>query len=129
MSSCSPGPQNGEDSGQPPFYDEEVVLFVGPDSTALHELKAAMSEEDFYTVADDEMWYRSEAFTLLDSLGIAYETIERRALRFEVNGEAKVYDWQDVQSLWFVVIYDGDSEPKMSHSIDLPFDLGLVAAP
>ena len=98
----------------------DVVVFVSPDSTGIERLKTEHGEEDFYVIADDEMYYRSIAYDLLDSLGVAYTFVERRPLRFVVDGEASEYTWSDVEANWFVVVYEADKEPRITYSVDLP---------
>ena len=69
--------------------------------------------------ADDEMWYRSEGYALLDSLGLRHQVVERAPMRFRVRGEPREYAWRDVDPAWFVVVYDGESEPRVTASVDL----------
>jgi hypothetical protein len=80
------------------------------------------NSDDFYVAADDENWYRAQAFTLLDSLRIPYRTADRAPMRFVVDGQPRTYDWNDRPAGWFVVIYDGAREPRITHSVDLPLD-------
>lgn len=119
LSGCAPEPSA---PGGSPVRSSPVVLFVGPDSVGIEELRAK-GEEAFYTAADDEMWYRSEAYALLDSLGVRYEVVDRAPMRFRVAGEAREYAWRDVDPAWFVVVYDGEGEPRVAASIDLPRDV------
>ncbi len=53
VSGCAPEPSA---PGGPPVYSDPVVLFVGPESAALEELRTK-DEDAFYTAAGDEMWY------------------------------------------------------------------------
>lgn len=103
-------------------YSEPVVLFVSPDSTAVEALKTRLGE-DFYVVADDAMWYRSEAFTLLDSLAIPHEMVDAGPVRFRVGGKLQRYEWTDVEASWYAVLYDGSRPPVFSFGADLTADL------
>ena len=103
-------------------YSEPAILFLSPDSAGIEAMKARLGD-DFYTVADDAMWYRAEAFSLLDSLGVEYEVMERAPLRFRVEGEPREYRWAEVGQLWFAVLYDGVREPALSFGADLRADL------
>ena len=104
----------------PDVYRSAVVLFFSPDSLDIERLKREHGETDFYAIADDAMWYQDGAFTLLDSLGVAYTTAKRSPVRFEVDGDVHTYTWEDVESGWFAVVYDGATAPRVVHSIDLP---------
>lgn len=105
---------------QDTVYREQIVVFVWPDSLELNRLKLQMGAQDFYVAADDENWYRAQAFNLLDSLGIESTTVDHKKLRFRVADQIKEYDWSNYPAAWFVVLYDGRSEPTLTHSIDLP---------
>ena len=106
-------------------YSGKMVLFVSPDSTGLQMLEKRLGD-DFYVIADDENWYRSEAFSLLDSLKIEYKFVDRCPMRFIVDGEEREYDWKNVKADWFIILYDGKREPKVSASIDLPVDIDYL---
>lgn len=86
-----------------------------------------MGEQDFYVAADDENWYRSHALDFLDSLGIESRTVNKRStLRFIVDGVVKEYDWSSNSALWFIVLYDGRLEPKLTRSVELASDIGFM---
>jgi hypothetical protein len=108
----------------PPAYSGAIVVFVGPDSAGLERLRKKVGDEDFHVIADDEMWYRANAFELLDGLRVPYALVDRGVMRFVVRGTPREYAWEDVDREWFVVIYDGASEPRISSSVDLGNDLG-----
>ena len=74
---------------------------------------------DFETVADDAMWYRAEARTLLDSLRIPYAEVGRGVARFRVGGRARRLDWRKTEAAWFSVVYDGRSRPVISADADV----------
>lgn len=119
LGGCAPEPAA---PGESPAHSSPIVLFVGPDSARLEELRAK-DEEAFYVAADDEMWYRSEGYALLDSLGLRYQVVDRAPMRFRVRGEPREYAWRDVESAWFVVVYDGASEPRVTASVELREEL------
>ena len=99
-------------------YNVPIVLLVSPDSQEIERLKQQLGE-DFYTVADDAMWYRASAYELLDSLQIPYAEVRRGAARFLVDGRSTQVSWQDVELTWFSVVYDGKKEPRFTADVDL----------
>ena len=110
--------QSSVRDSQEKVHDSEVVLFVGPDSMALDSLRREMGEQNFYTAADDMNYYRSQVYPLLDSLGIPYEFVDRQPLQFEVGDSTMIRTWQEVESSWFTVVYDGRSRPRVTYAID-----------
>lgn len=99
---------------------DRIVVFVSPDSQNVAALKEQMGEENFYVAADDENWYRSAGFDLLDSLHLAHTSTSEKKFRFMVNGLEQAYDWSEKTPGWFVILYDGKREPVVTFSIELP---------
>ena len=100
-------------------YSAPVVLFVQPDSAEVARLHRELGDEAFYTTADDAMWYQAQAVTLLDSLWIAHADTRRGEARFVIGGRTRPFGWQDVDRTWFLVVYDGSSEPVIASAVDL----------
>jgi len=100
-------------------YSAPVVLFVQPDSAEAARMHREMGDEAFYATADDAMWYQAQAVALLDSLGVAHADVRRGEARFVVRGKPRPFAWRDVGRSWFLVVYDGASEPVIASAIDL----------
>lgn len=101
-------------------WSRPIVLIVQPDSAEVDRLRRRLGDEAFYITADDAMWYRAQAIELLDSLRVPYATVGRGPLRFRVRGRMREYTWGDADRTWFALIYDGESEPRVSSGVDLP---------
>lgn len=100
-------------------YTSPVVLFVQPDSAEVARLHAELGDDAFYTTADDAMWYQAQALALLDSLGVAHAFVRRGEARFGVRGRIRPFGWKDVERSWFVVVYNGVTEPFITSAADL----------
>lgn len=114
-------------AGDPPagrVYAEPVAIFVSPDPPSLERMRARMGS-GFEVSADDAMWYRAEAMTLLDSLAVRYEMADHGPMRFRVRGEEREYRWEGMEEKWFVVLYDGSSEPRATFPVDIRESLSL----
>ena len=111
---------------QDSVFADRMVIFVSPDSLEIAALKQQMGEQDFYVAADDENWYRSLAFDMLDSLGVASRVVDEKRFAFLVDGVIKTYDWSGRSPSWFVVLYDGKREPIVTYSISLPEAIGIL---
>jgi hypothetical protein len=106
--------------GSPPVdFSTPIVLFVSPDSIELQRLQQELGT-DFYVVADDAMWYRASAYEMLDSLGIAHAAAPPGSARFLVGGQPAVVSWDSVAPGWFTLVYDGETEPRITYDIDIP---------
>jgi hypothetical protein len=102
----------------PVDYAAPIVLFVAPDSQEVAMLQARLGD-DFFTVADDAMWYRSLAYDLLDSLRIQYIDVHRGSASFQIGGEGRRVDWSDIDRTWFALVYNGSDEPRIVADVDL----------
>lgn len=111
--------QPSQPASRAPTYSSPVVLFVQPDSAEVARLHHGLGDEAFYTTADDAMWYQAEALALLDSLGVAHQDVRRGEARFVVGGKSRPFSWKDVDRTWFLVVYDGTSEPVIASPIDV----------
>ncbi|HEU4556327.1 MAG TPA: hypothetical protein VFS20_00715 [Longimicrobium sp.] len=103
-----------------------VVLFVQPDSGEVRRLREQLGDDDFYVTADDAMWYQAAARGLLDRLGIAHAAVRRGEARFMVNGRSTPFSWRDADRTWFLVVYDGRSQPSIAASIDVRDHVGRL---
>ena len=111
-------------------YSRPIVLIVQPDSAELARLRRRLGDEAFTITADDAMWYQAQALELLDSLHVPHQTVGRGPLRFQVRGQMKEYTWGDADGTWFALIYDGESEPRVSSGVDLAEEVRrLLPAP
>lgn len=113
--SSTPAPAPAE---EPEAYSTPIVLLVAPDSADIAAMHAELGD-DFYIVADDAMWYRASAYTLLDSLRILYTEVEKGEAIFLVDGARRQFSWRDSELAWFAVVYDGMSEPEIIADVDL----------
>ena len=60
---------------------EKSVVGISPDSIQIVEMKKEYGEDDFYTVADDIMWYNGQMLEVIDSLKINYIHTDKRLIR------------------------------------------------
>lgn len=123
---CVPGTEGTDGPAPATAYSSPVVLFVSPDSAELAAFRERLGDDDFYTVADDAMWYRSAAYTLLDSLRIPHAEVGRSSARFLVDGRPQPFAWVDVPRPWFLVVYDGVAQPTIVPDIDLRDELARL---
>lgn len=105
-------------------YATPIVLFVQPNSDEVRQLRQEIGNDQFYVVADDAMWYQAAARELLDSLGIAHADVRRGGARFMVGGRSKRFSWRNVDRTWFLVVYDGHTQPSIAASIDMRDHVG-----
>lgn len=111
-----------------PEYTRPIVLVVRPDSAHLAELRRRLGDDAFYVTADDASFYQGMALELLDSLRVPHEAVTAARIRFRVGGVMKEYAWggQPDAPWWFVLLYDGESEPRISTGVDLAAEIRAI---
>jgi hypothetical protein len=111
-------------------FTAPIVLVVRPDSAQVEQLRRRLGDEAFYITADDASFYQARAFEVLDSLRVPYEAVVAAKVRFRVGGVMKEYTLGGAEPdapWWFVLIYDGVSEPKVSTGVDLAEEVRALA--
>ena len=80
---------------------EKTVVGISPDSIQIVEMKKEYGEDDFYTVADDIMWYNGNMLEVIDSLKIKYIHTDKRLIRIitpkdriEINNDTSQIKWR-----------------------------------
>src|SRR5690606_6040410 len=104
------------------------AIFVSPTNKQVEELKQKHGE-DFYTIADDNLWYQNEAFELLDSMQISIVNFDKEATHLKlINLDSN--EWilnlrqKDAPS-WNIILFDNSKTPKIVSSIDVNEELIL----
>jgi len=101
-------------------FAERIVIYVAATPDELAAVKAQMSEEDYFTMADDLMWYRATAHEFLEENGLPVRTVTgKRPLTFVVNGEKKEFDFSGHTTLDVVILYETNREPQGVAPVDL----------
>ena len=107
-------------------YSSPIVLFVGPDSAEVAGLSHEL-DDDFEEIEGEGRMFRTAARQLVDSLHIAHADVARGEATFRVGREVRRFSWRDAVPIWFSVVYDGVSEPRITADMDLRKNLGRLA--
>lgn len=107
-------------------YSTPIVLFVSPDSAEVAGLSHEL-DDDFEEIAREGRMFRAAARQLVDSLHIAHADVRRGEATFRVGREVRRFSWRDAEPIWFSVVYDGVSEPRITVDMDLRRNLGRLS--
>ena len=88
---------------------ENTVVGIWPDSIEIETLKNEFGEDDFYTVADDIMWYNAKMLEKLDSLDIAYISTDSHLVRILTPKDQLEINKDTMQNKWSYFYYDGNT--------------------
>jgi uncharacterized protein YcfL len=100
--------------------DNQSVIFISPTTKEINEMKKRLGVDDFYTVADDINYYRSQAYEFLESRTMKSYQTDKRFIRFTMKDGDTVYvDTEKIESKWTIILCDGYDKPYSSDIIDL----------
>jgi len=71
--------------------DNQSVIFISPTTKEINEMKKRLGVDDFYTVADDINYYRSQAYEFLESRTMKSYQTDKRFIRFTMKDGDTVY--------------------------------------
>ena len=99
---------------------EKTVIFISPDSTEIENLKTKQGD-DFYTIADDVMYYRSKLFEVTDRMKIKTLFTDERLIRIITPTDSLEVNMNMSETKWHYIFYDGKSiiEADIFEIIDL----------
>jgi len=98
-------------AGKDSFITTPCAVIINPTLHQVDSMKAKIDSNDFYTIADDQVYYESLADSYLDSVKIkqiekdakgviAFKTMSGRIFRFKLD-----------TLIWHVLLFNGKSKP------------------
>ncbi|MGV3589919.1 MAG: hypothetical protein ACO1OF_23125 [Adhaeribacter sp.] len=91
---------------------EPCAIIYSPNSKRIRKLKKEMSEDDYATVIDDNMYYLAETRTLLEEKGVKIFNTEATLLEFKKSdGSSLKMDLAKESQLFGVIAFNGKDKP------------------
>jgi len=88
---------------------EPTVVIVKLDSLESEELKKADGEDNFYTAADDLMWYNSQLLKKLDSTEVSVKYTKQNLIKVVTSTSEFNISKDSTFSLFTYFFFDGES--------------------
>lgn len=85
----------------------KTVFIIQLDSLEIEQLKRIDGEDNFYTAADDLMWYNSMMLEKMDSLGIPVKYTDKDTVDFYSKNYKRTIVKDSTFSLYTYFIFDG----------------------
>ncbi len=103
------------------IIEKPAAVFISPNSSRIEKMKEEYGEEDFYTAADDNLYYQSEAESFLREKEIVVIYSTARYLKFmTANGKPQfVATAHPDSSAWTIYLFHPRKAPKSISSIDI----------
>lgn len=122
--SCTSKTGNENSKVSPEIDSTELIkgpcaVIISPDTIEIDSLKKLLGEDDFYTIADDYVYYLADVQHLLDSAGIPVVATDRDTLKFLMRSGAifQIPAKSDL-ALFPVYYFNGDEPPTFVEVMD-----------
>lgn len=100
------------------IIENQTAVIFEPTDKSIEKRKKEIGEEDFYTGADDYMWYLNESNEYLKTKKIKILFVKNdKILKFiENNKNLTIINLSNENELWGIYLFDSKQKPK---SIDM----------
>lgn len=105
--------------GNVQVIDSSAVIVVNPTEEQIKEMEEKYGE-DFYTIADDNSYYQSDATLKLDSLHVKTIYADKRFLKLQGSKQNWIVDLRkEGAPEWNMIFFHADKEPEIVSAIDV----------
>lgn len=100
--------------------NDNAAIFIFPDSLQIMGMRERYSEEDFYTIADDNSYYISQARSYCEKKKIKIVDHTNRYIKFVTKTKEIYFDTKAKASLGFMaILFKTDGLPKIINAINI----------
>lgn len=105
-------------SGKCPTVSEKpVAVFIQPSDKKIEQMKKEDGEA-FYTIADDAMYYQSQAIEYLEKMHIPFCFSENENHTFKKDGSTSYSVNQKCEG-WCLILWNGKEKPVWTNAVDI----------
>jgi hypothetical protein len=103
---------------------EKAGVFISPDSIQIEHLKKENGEEDFYTVADDNIYFQHEASKFLKGKKFKVIHPKARYIKFVSKGKEFYFDTKSKAAVgWTAILFSPEKpSPKVVNAADIELE-------
>ena len=101
------------------------VVFYQPDSLRIQKMKQAHQGDDFYIIADDAMWYKTQARDYLTQEGMKFIDANKKFISFQMEKGSKTIYTDSLEAAWGLIMFDGIRPPLTTSLVDVHIDFKL----
>jgi hypothetical protein len=102
----------------PSIHTGPIAIFIDPTDEELDKMKKDNGEEDFYTIADDNVYFNSQASDYLKEKNVASCHTENEKHAF-ITKDNKRYELDKACSYWCLIIWNGRDKPIYASPVDI----------
>ena len=96
------------------IVDRQAAVFIEPDTLQIEKRKKQVGEEDFYTGADDYLFYMNTAHEFLDSVKLTtLNTKDKKFIKFITSDKTQqVIRLDKLDELWSIYFFEPTKKAK-----------------
>jgi hypothetical protein len=99
------------------IFEKPIAVFIEPTDQKIEAMKKE-NGEDFYTIADDALYYESQATEFLEKMGFPYCFTERESHEFKIDNNKK-FSVNEKCDGWCLILWNGKDKPESANTVDL----------
>jgi hypothetical protein len=108
------------DAKEEEVFESDCALLISPTDEQIAAMKKQYGEEDFYIIADDNVWYDANAMSLLDSVGVKVISPKKRYARLTGVNSQWILDLRGEGALpWNLIFFSTKKGPEIFSTVDL----------
>ena len=101
------------------IIDYTCAIIISPSIEQIEKEKTKMNPEDFYTIADDNLYYQQLAVKILDSLNIVTINSDKKFFLLSGNHQWTLNVRKRNLPLWNIIFFKTNKAPIIVSAIDL----------
>jgi len=118
--SFSVQPLGAEENRECPSHHEgPIAIFIDPTDEEIELMKRENGEDDFYTIADDSLYYKWEAVEFLKKRNVPYCFTRNEGHEFTGKGNIRKYSIKRKCADWCLILWNGRNEPVWVSAVDI----------
>ena len=118
LACCPPQARAKDDTVCPAVHETAIAIFIEPTDEEIALMKKE-NGEDFYTIADDALYYQSQAAELLQKIKFPFCSTTNESHEFIAKDNNKKYSVSKKCRGWCLILWNGHGEPIWTNAVDL----------
>jgi hypothetical protein len=103
----------------PSIHEKPIAIFIDPTDEEIKRMKIENSEEDFFTISDDNLYYQWQAVEFLKKRNIPYCFTKNESHTFITTTKNRKYVMNKECGYWCLILWNGKIEPVWVNTADI----------
>lgn len=95
---------------------DSTIVFLYPSDKEIKKIKIEKGEDNFYTIADDENFYKAKINEILENKNYKILNTDKRFIKFNTDD---IFDKNSNDNKWSVIVFKKGNKLKVTSSVEL----------